>query len=57
MRIDIVADYNVPADEFKDLIKAFPTGRYLQSGKSKWFRVEIDTEEGRIELTWFQVWE
>jgi hypothetical protein len=57
MRIEIVADYKVPADEFEDLIKVFTLGRYKQSGQSQWFTVEITTATGPIDITWFRVWE
>jgi hypothetical protein len=57
MRIEIVADYKVPADEFEDLIKVFTLGRYKQSGQSRWFTIEITTATGPIDITWFRVWE
>lgn len=56
MRVEITADYKVPADEFEDLIKAYPLGRYKQSGDTRWFVLKITTADGQIELTWFREW-
>lgn len=57
MQLQIVVDYRVPADEFDDLIKVYTLGKYHWGGNSRWFSVEIDGQNGRIELTWFRVWE
>ena len=56
MQLEIVVDYRVPADEFDELIQVYPLGRYLSGGRSQWFRVEIDGNEGQISLTWFKEW-
>ena len=56
MEIQITVDYNVPADEFHDLIKKYPLGQYLMNDRVNWFRVEIDGDKGKITLTWFQEW-
>ena len=57
MQLEITVDYRVPADEFDDLIKVYPLGKYYQSTPSRWFRLEIEAEHGMITLTWFRVWE
>lgn len=57
MRLEITVDYNVPADEFEELIQVYPLGQYLSGGNSKWFRVEIDGDNDFISLTWFREWE
>jgi len=59
MEIQLTVDYNVPADEFKDLLKKYPLGQYLSNGideRVHWFRLEIDGDKGKITLTWFQEW-
>jgi hypothetical protein len=57
MQLQIVVDYRVPADEFDDLIKVYPLGKYHWGGQSRWFCLTIDGHEGQIELTWFRLWE
>ena len=55
-RVDITIDYNLPADEFAALPQNFPTGNYHEGGEDnevKWYRVEIDSPNGTIKLTWF----
>lgn len=59
MELQITVDYNVPADEFRDLIKKYPLGQYINTPhdtRVNWFRVEIDGDQGKITLTWFQEW-
>ena len=57
MQLEITVDYNVPADEFEDLSKVYPLGKYISPDHCHWFRLEIDGDGGRITLTWFKVWE
>ena len=57
MQLQIVVDYRVPDDEFEELIKVYPLGKYHWGGQSRWFSLEIDGQHGRIELTWFREWE
>jgi len=52
-RIEVTVTYNLPADEFKALPETFPTGDYHEHDGSKWYRVEIDSPNGVIKLTWF----
>ena len=56
MRLDITVDYNVPADEFEELILKYPLGQYLEGGHSRWFRLEIIGDNNFISLTWFREW-
>ena len=57
MEIHITVDYTVQPDDFDNLRKVYPLGRYLQSGESRWFKLTIDGDKGQIELTWFRVWD
>lgn len=56
MRLELTVDYDVPEDEFDELIKLYPLGKYLGGGNTQWFRVEIDTQHGFVSLTWFKRW-
>ena len=56
MRLDIVVDYNVKTDEFDDLCKVYPLGKYQSGGRIHWFVVEIDGDEGHIRLVWHKEW-
>lgn len=56
MEIQITVDYNVEQDDFDNLSKVYPLGKYIGHGKTQWFRLTIDGDEGKIELTWFRKW-
>ena len=56
MQLEITVDYKVPADEFEDLGKVYPLGKYISRDHCHWFRLEIDAEGGRVTLIWFKVW-
>ena len=52
-RIEVTVTYNLPENEYRDLFKDFPTGEYHESTGTEWYRVEIESPNGIIKLTWF----
>ena len=52
-RIEVTVTYNLPEDEFRILPISFPTGAYHEHDGSKWYRVDIQSPNGVIKLTWF----
>ena len=56
MEIHITVDYNVKQDDFDNLSKVYPLGKYIGQGRSQWFRLNIDSEDGKVELVWFREW-
>ena len=54
MQVSITATHNTPDDEFQDLCKVYPLGKYTYSNGIAWFRLKIDTDKGQIEIIWFR---
>ena len=52
-RIEVTVTYNLTADEFRALPEDFPTGEYYENTGTEWYRVEIESPNGIIKLTWF----
>ena len=54
-RIEITVTYNLPEDEFRALPDSFPTGTHHRSDSkdTEWYRVDIESPNGVIKLTWF----
>lgn len=58
-RIEITVTYNLPEDEFRALPDSFPTATHHRSNDkdpadiTEWYRVDIDSPNGVIKLTWF----
>ena len=47
-----ITNYNIPLDQFINLISRFPEGRYhLDDSTTKWFNIEI--EDQNLRLSWF----
>ena len=44
----------VPDDEFKELSKVYPLGKYTSSHGVHWFTLKIPTDSGQIKITWFR---
>jgi len=55
-RVEVTVTYDLPEDEFRALPDSFPTGTYRSGGEdneTEWYRVEIESPNGIIKLTWF----
>jgi hypothetical protein len=55
-RIEVTVTYNLTEDEFRALPEDFPTGEYHSGGENdgtEWYRVNIESPNGVIKLTWF----
>ena len=47
-----ITNYNLPLEQFNDLIERFPEGRYhMDDPTCKWFNLTI--EEQNLRLSWF----
>ena len=61
MRVEIVR-HGVPKEEFEQLGKAYPLGKYSKLGQStNMFKITIDMSYGsneyqEVDLTWFREW-
>ena len=63
MRQEIVMAYNTPREEFDQLIKAYPLGKYTRKHpKTHWFTIKLDIcgreheVVGELSLIWYVEW-
>jgi len=53
LRVGVTINYNTEEEEFDELQQTYPTGAYHSYDGANWFRVEIDSQNGVVQLTWF----